>query len=320
MLTYRRPAFSDTEEAFIDRYIVPLGAREDGYGNLWVEVGENNRVLWSSHTDTVHRKAGMQLVSAADGVAQVCRPSTGGRKKRKGDSNCLGADCTTGVWLMREMILAAVPGVYVFHRAEEIGGLGSQWIASNRADWLAGIDFAIAFDRKGTRSVITHQGKRTASDAFARSVCDILKDVGLSFEADDSGLFTDTANYTDLVGECSNLSVGYYGQHGPAEEQDLEFAVALRDAVVAADWTRLVASRQPGERDSDFGFGHSKRWWDDDDTWHRYAPSDRADYAPDRGYGSLYRFCKDEPEVVADFLEANGFTRADLEAWADQNI
>jgi hypothetical protein len=26
-------------------------------------------------------------------------------------SNCLGADCTTGVWLMRQMITAKVAGV-----------------------------------------------------------------------------------------------------------------------------------------------------------------------------------------------------------------
>jgi hypothetical protein len=41
-------------------------------------------------------------------------------------SNCLGADCTTGVWLILEMIKANVPGVYVIHSDEEVGGKGAR--------------------------------------------------------------------------------------------------------------------------------------------------------------------------------------------------
>src|SRR5215207_8746363 len=54
MLTYRRPASSKTEEQFIERYIRPLGVATDGAGNLHKRIG-NADILWSCHTDTVHR-------------------------------------------------------------------------------------------------------------------------------------------------------------------------------------------------------------------------------------------------------------------------
>lgn len=43
----------------------------------------------------------------------------------KNSSNCLGADCTTGVWLILEMIKARIPGIYVIHNDEEIGCIGA---------------------------------------------------------------------------------------------------------------------------------------------------------------------------------------------------
>ena len=54
MLAYMRPAGSKTEKAFIKRFIAPLGAKPDNYGNYWLSIGQSN-VLWSSHTDTVHK-------------------------------------------------------------------------------------------------------------------------------------------------------------------------------------------------------------------------------------------------------------------------
>ena len=46
---------------------------------------------------------------------------------------------------MREMILAGIPGLYVFHRNEESGGAGSDWIARETPWELHGIKAAIAF-------------------------------------------------------------------------------------------------------------------------------------------------------------------------------
>jgi hypothetical protein len=290
MLSYRRPAFSRHEQKFIRRFLEPLGCRPDAFGNMILKVGES-AVLWSSHTDTVHSQSGRQEVLATDdGFAYVP------------NSDCLGADCTTGVWIMMEMIRAKVPGLYIFHRAEETGGGGSSHIAAKTPHLLKGIDYAIAFDRKDVGSVITHQfGTRCASDAFAASFAAV---VDLPMKADDGGTFTDTANYTDLIGECTNVSVGYYKQHTRQEYQDLEFAMALRDAMIVFDESRLVKQREAGEPDLD---------WSRDDystlNWRR-AVSYTDDYGPGKDktdkLADLERMVRYYPAAAAQILADYG--------------
>lgn len=243
MLRYMRPARSTSERKFINRFLLPLpGAVMDEFGNVIVRVGQSP-ILWSSHTDTVHMRSGKQEVLVDKENYAFVR-----------HADCLGADCTTGVWLMVHMIRAGVPGLYVFHRDEEIGGRGSDWIVKNTPALLTDIKYAIAFDRKRVDSIVTHQfGQRCCSDEFARSLAIIL---GGHYDLDDTGTFTDTANYVDDIAECTNISVGYWDQHTSLECQDLEFADALLDTLLTADWSGLVASREPGQRDLEFW--HSK--------------------------------------------------------------
>jgi hypothetical protein len=288
MLTYRRPAGSKTERRFIRKFLEPLGLDRDRAGNLYKRIG-TAPVLWSSHTDTVHKDGGAQLVCVTDDVAHLPPGST---------SNCLGADDTTGVWLMREMILARVPGLYVFHRGEECGGIGSTYIATKTPNLLCGIKAAIALDRKGHNSVITHQFARCCSDTFADSLADAL---GLGFTRDSTGTFTDTANYTDLVGECTNISVGYSRQHSKDETQDLGFAVAMRDALLAIDLTKLVYSRAAGEKDpDDFDWGtYDKTGKGQNDNWSQHYPGHEQ-----RKFADIVR---DYPHEVADLLLDYGY-------------
>lgn len=276
MLTHCRPHGSKSEKAFSRRYLDPLGCRSDGFGNRILRIG-TAPVLWSSHVDTVHRMGGTQLIQVQDGTVRLHRNSK---------SNCLGADDTAGVWLMIEMIRRGVEGLYVFHRGEEVGGLGSSFIATKTPELLRDIDFAIALDRKGYDSVITYQGGRCCSDKFAGA---LSRQLGMNFKPDDTGLFTDTANYTDLVSECTNLSVGYHMQHGPREWQDITFLEELLDALCALDVSALPVSRDPGEPDDD--------WW------------------PDFGSGSdtLVSLIEDHPEVAADLLEQLGVDRRAFE-------
>lgn len=241
MLAYRRPHGSESERRFILRFIEPLGMTQDGAGNLIKRIGDSP-VLFSSHTDSVHRKPGMQQLSIGHDV--ICLP-------KNTDSNCLGADCATGVWLMREMIRYQIPGLYVFHRAEEHGGKGSDYIARHRPEFLDGLNAAIAFDRRGANSIITHQGwGRCCSDTFADSLAAEIK---LGHSKDDSGVFTDTANYVDLIGECTNISVGYVNEHQKTEAQDTAYLMELRESMLTFDHTKLDYSRQPGEQDNTYG-------------------------------------------------------------------
>lgn len=309
MMEYRRPDGTAAEESFIRRFIRPLEPLEDKAGNLWIQVGEAPAIMWSVHTDTVHHKPGRQKVYVdAWGHARVVR----------GSGNCLGADDTAGVWLALEMITAGVEGLYVFHRGEECGGIGSQYVAKHTPERLEGLRFAIALDRKGYSSVITHQGGRCCSDAFANSLASALGIVhGGVFAADDSGIFTDTANYVGLVGECTNLSVGYFNQHGPKESLDLQFVKALRDRLITADFSALVYEREPGEIDEDSLYSRWSGWGGDgfgddilDDDASRYK---LGSYSKTSGYSRSNRKCYDVADVVyyhsravADLLEGHG--------------
>lgn len=264
MLSFARPSRSVHEEAFIDRYIRCLpGIEEDPFGNLILDTIDFPTTLWSSHTDTVHQRGGFQPVQLTKGgLLLLAEPN----KK----ASCLGADCTTGVWLMLSMIKAGVPGRYIFHRDEEGGGLGSEYIAKHRPQYLQGINHAIALDRSGTDDVITYQGsRRTASDAFADAFANIL---GKKYKRCSLGLFTDTKKYVDVVPECTNISVGYSNAHSVRENQDLEHALWLRDRLTTIDVTKLPYARNPkayeykdydyaGWRSGTSSYGSSARTW-----------------------------------------------------------
>ncbi len=286
MLATCRPHGSRTEHDFIERFLLPYGCDADGFGNLWLRIGDAP-LLWSSHVDTCHRRDGLQAIhwDATD----IVRLADGS------PSNCLGADCTAGVWLMSEMIEAGVPGLYVFHRGEERGGLGSSYIAANESHRLDGMLSAVAFDRRGRNSVITHQrGERSCSDGFAASLATLLN---LEHSCDPTGLFTDTANYVDLIGECSNLSIGYANEHTANETLDVAYLLRLRDRVVAADFSALSFERQPGDLDPDFY-----------DTHDYVRPLGNA--IPSRH--RMSDLVRDYPYAIADFLELNGISTAEL--------
>jgi len=298
MMETRRPAQTQTLYDFIDDYLMPLGGDLDRAGNVIIRVG-NSRVLWSSHTDTVHRTSGKQRIAVNGDMIKVGHGEV---------SNCLGADCTTGVWLMREMILANVPGLYVFHDSEEIGGLGSSALRKNHDGLLDGIDYAIAFDRKGYDSVITHQwGGRCCSDDFAYSLAKLMPN---SYQLDNGGTFTDTANYTDIIAECTNISVGYFNQHTSTETQSVSHALALREAMLAFDETRLVKSRKAGEIDlgDDYGYGWGKSY-----NYGHTAKTGKG--SKSFGYDNFLDFADfiaDNSDAVADMLEQYGITIDDV--------
>ena len=233
MLSYRRPAGSGTEMEFIKKFIMPTGAKMDKHGNWCLQIGNAPTVLWSSHTDSVHHKDGYQKVDY-DGK-YISLPVNS-------KSNCLGADCAAGVWIMTEMIKAKVPGLYIFHFAEEIGCVGSSAIAEKEPGRLVNIDAAIAFDRKGIDSVITHQRRRTCSDAFGKSMVAQLPN---RFKLDDTGVLTDTKQYMRLVPECTNISVGYYNEHRPQEALDVGHLIELRNFMIKIDQSKFVIERDP---------------------------------------------------------------------------
>ena len=210
------------------------------------------------------------------------------------DSNCLGADCTTGVWLILGMIEFGVQGVYVIHAAEESGCQGSQHLIASNPVWLGHIDAVISFDRKGQKSVITHQmGIRTASDAFAKSFIDVVNMPQL--EPDTTGSYTDSNEYAPLVSECTNISVGYYNQHTKNEVQDLDYADDLLIALCQADWSGLVFERDVTQVE---------------DLWRNVSGGDKYGYKYNHNDDNAYdleQIIIDYPTRVAELLDSYGF-------------
>ena len=339
MLRTKRPGRSQTENEFIDKYLFPIGCRSDKYGNMHITVGDAPDILWSSHTDTVHTIDGEQLIEIEGDYVRLAKPHGSKRKRRHYASNCLGADCTTGVWLMIEMIKAKVPGRYIFHADEESGGRGSSWIAENAPTFLTNIKAAIAFDRYGTSEVITHQyGTRMASDAFATSLASQLPN---GLKPSEDGIFTDTANYPDHIGECTNIAVGYYGHHTSKERQDLKYLLELRDCLVKFDASKLTISRKPGDVDLDYGYGYGRYSqygaWGFLDDWGTVAKTSAYSQLKDvstkhitststnppariirskTAFEELLFFVEHNPHETADFLEQMGIKVDDLRTYA----
>lgn len=282
IVQYCRADGSEGEQLMIDKHIKPLGVTTDKYGNLYKRIG-NAPIIWSSHTDTVHN-----LTAPTKQVAYVDN-QLNPTKLFKTDDMCLGADCGTGIWLMIQMIQANVEGLYIFHRAEEIGGLGSDYIRTKRAKLLGEYKQAIAFDRFGTDSVITHQGmSRCASDNYGLALSDLL---GMEYSLDTGGSFTDTANYTSIIPECTNISVGYYKQHSANEWQDLLHLMQLREVLCSKGhkFADLPIERDPSVSDFDY------------DERYEYGYSSNLYDSP------LYQAIADYPDVVAQLLQQSGY-------------
>jgi hypothetical protein len=228
---------------------VPAGARikRDKAGNLHVDtrLNSSNRTLFVAHVDTVHRKEGPNKIRQtnthwyADGAA-------------------LGADDGAGVAMLMHLLYAGIPAYYIFTQGEECGGIGATFLAKHWGDGLAKFDRAIAFDRRGIDSVITHQGRgRCCSDAFGEALSAALNaDDTLMYLPDNTGVYTDTAEFIEVIPECTNISVGYYSEHSDKESLDVLHFVALAERVAKIDWDSLPTDRDPTVVEyMDWGYG-----------------------------------------------------------------
>lgn len=295
MLSYKRPQGTKYQRKFCNRYLAPVFGQPDAHGNYVLVVGDNPSICFTAHHDTVHFNSGRQIIKIEGDMA------------RSVGSDCLGADCTTGVYIILNMILAGIEGVYVVHAAEEVGCVGSKALVYDYPSWLTNIKACISFDRKGYDSIITHQmGSRTASDEFAASLEAILD---LGFKPDPTGSYTDSNEYRSVVPECTNISVGYFNQHSATEYQDLAFVEMLITALINADWSKLVIKRTPS-LDYDIAPVTYKR---------KKSRQDSYDYTIYDDYG-LVNFHRDEmtdlvkhhPEEVAKLLKSFGYEYSGL--------
>lgn len=290
MLRYKRPQGSETQKEFCERFLEPVFGKPDEHGNFMLQIGNKPHICFTAHHDTVHRTDGMQKIIIHNNIVAVADSKS---------SNCLGADCTTGIYIIMCMIEAGIEGTYVIHAAEESGCKGSRALVQDYPMWLSYTKAVISFDRYGDNSVITHQtGMRTASDAFAKSFAAALNMPQL--KPDNTGVYTDSNEYASIVPECTNISVGYYGQHGVNETQDLEYLDFLVTQLESADWSKLVFERDPSEVDDLY-------------DWFDYRPVKQVGVrASDDDAEYILAIVREHPEAIAEMLSNYGFSPYDL--------
>lgn len=323
--TYCRPHASGTVDKFVEKFLtcyesaVIMRTPSGEPMAVMIEVGEGSKTLFTSHVDTVHSYAGRQEIDFDHELGLMMR--AGGAV---GYGECLGADDGAGIWLMLEMIDAGLKGVYLFFYGEERGGIGSSLLAEQSPMFLKRFERAVAFDRKGTTDVITHQGMgRCCSDNFATALADALNSVAdLQMAPDNGGVFTDTANFTHLIPECTNISCGYEGAHSAAEYLDTNYLVTLRDALLCVDWESLPTERTP-EKDrwddyyATYALGDYKKPADPKQvTWNWPIPN-IADAVERMRFSEIAKFVKgahheDVAELIYELLDRNQKLQDDL--------
>lgn len=183
--------------------------------------------------------------------------------------------------------------------------MGSEFFRNDQKNekYWGKLTHCISFDRKGYTSIITEQwGGQCASDEFALDLADVIAQADVNkrldkFVSDPTGSFTDSANFTDVISECTNLSVGYFNQHTANETQDLVFVENLCDALCQIDWTVLNSYRDPREttvysRATAKSSGYT--WFD-----HYYPRTAQSDYS------AYYDDYMDYPTAPLDDLHYN---------------
>lgn len=216
----------------------------DTAGNIHIDArtDTHHRTLFIAHLDTVHRSGGKNKI--------VKTPT----KWEAGDKDkCLGADDGAGVAMLMHLLHNGVPGYYIFSQGEECGGIGARFLSDNYESTLMEHDRAVAFDRRGIDSVITHQSMgRCCSDEFAQALATALNDASseeLFLAPDSTGVYTDTAEFTQQIPECTNISIGYEGAHSDREWLDIYYIQTLAEAAVKIDWDALPTKRDPSTPD-----------------------------------------------------------------------
>ena len=210
---------------------LPDGYYTDEHGNYFYKIGDS-KTAFTSHFDTACKEQ-----------VDVVRTYDNNTIQTDGKS-ILGADDKAGVTILLYMIEKKVPGLYCFFIGEEVGCIGSGLAAKTPA--FKDFKRMISFDRRGTDSIITHQSSsRCCSDIFANALSKEYNKLGMNMKPDDTGVYTDSAEFTSIIPECTNISVGYYHEHTHKEYQDIKHLQNLCLASVKVDWENLPSERNP---------------------------------------------------------------------------
>lgn len=243
---------------------LPNYLKNDEFGNLYHKIGENPSTMFTCHLDT-----------ASYDVREIKHIIDGNIVKSDG-TTILGADDKAGVTILLYMMYHNVPGLYYFFLGEERGCIGSKKVSNiDYNNPKKNISKVVSFDRRGYDSVITHQmSGRCCSEEFANELSQELNRIsgdifkyGFQYRPDPTGIYTDSAQFTHIYSECTNISVGYQYEHTTSEQQDIDFLKKLCEVVIHVKWDDLNTYRKIGKYQyddddyySDYGFGISNSY------------------------------------------------------------
>jgi hypothetical protein len=237
-LTKRTYPHGTEEDLF---HLLPNNIQTDEFGNKFLWIGDNSTTMFTCHLDT----ASSQVVDVRHKFEKNIITTDG--------TTILGADDKAGMTILLYMIEHNIPGLYYFFLGEERGCVGSRSLANkHKKEPLPNITKVISFDRRGNRSVITHQmGGRCCSEVFGTALSEELNknESTLSYGTDPNGIYTDSSQFINIYQECTNVSVGYNYEHTHSEEQDILHLEKLCSAVIKVKWESLPISRKTNEVD-----------------------------------------------------------------------
>jgi hypothetical protein len=257
----------------IREYLAPA-LEVDGYGNRFAVVYAKDEhgkdvdtlpdIMFTAHMDTVHSKSRgpldtINLVEISGITDPKYAPEYNGmimatdiNHQNTRHSSVLGADDKVGIYVLISMANARIPGVYYFFKDEESGREGSTWLLKNKPEWLKKFKAVVSMDRKGYTDVITKQrGAVCCSDDFAEAISSQLNacsgigvGVDYTYAPCPHGAYTDSATFTGVIPECTNISVGYFDQHSASERFDIIWLInAFIPAIKRVDWANLPIKR-----------------------------------------------------------------------------
>lgn len=305
---------------------------KDPHDNLYWIIGRSD-TLFCSHLDTVD--------SGSQGKSIDVKHVIEGDMIKTDGKTILGADDKAGVVIMLYMIEKKVPGFYLFTVGEEKGCVGSSRLSAElerkMQDKYKNIKKVIAFDRMGYDSIITHQmQQRCCSDEFAIALSKEYEKQGLNFKFDTGGYYCDSAEFADIIPECTNISVGYFNQHSNKEVQNIAFLEKFAEACCHVNWNSLPVKRNPKKVEyiDDYYFSKRKKVIEegeeeiefDDYDFHPFAIEDTSDvevyYFEDKKYNFIsdvsylngeiiditisQKRIENELDIITKYMEDNG--------------
>jgi hypothetical protein len=222
-------------ESDLEKYL-PVGFQKDDWGNYFYKVDGDLSTMFTCHLDTscIYKEKVNHIFD--------------GNVIRTDGTTILGADDKAGMVILLYMIENSVPGIYYFFVGEERGCVGSSKLSANWnfSEFSKTVKKIISFDRRGTDSIITEQLYGVCcSNEFALELAQRLNYSNqiFNFKPDPTGIYTDSAQFTKLVPECTNISVGYYNEHSTSEYQNIDFLKSLCKSVCEIDWKTLPIKR-----------------------------------------------------------------------------